>query len=92
MTSPPPAAPPPPALRKWLPFIALAAVMAMAYAMGWHRLLSFKTIGLNYDGLKDYIAANMVLSLLIYIAVYVAIIALSSSRQTGWEDGSPSTR
>ena len=98
-TSPPPAAPTPPALRKWLPVIALAAVMAIAYAMGWHRLLSFKTIGLNYDGLKAYIAANMALSLLIYVAVYVAITALSlpvglfitiaGGLLFGWQIGAP---
>ena len=27
-------------------------VMALAFAMGWHRYLSFKTIGLNYDALR----------------------------------------
>lgn len=64
-------------LSRWLPLIALAAIMVFAFAMGWHKYLSFKTIGLNYEALKAYIAANLLLSLLIYVLVYIAVVALS---------------
>ncbi len=99
MTSPTPATAPSSALRKWMPVLALVAIMVLAFAMGWHRLLSFKTIGLNYDSLRAYIAGNLALSLLIYIAVYVAIIALSlpvglfitiaGGLLFGWQIGAP---
>ena len=45
--------------------------------MGWHHYLSFKTIGTNYEALKAFIAANFAAALLIYILVYVAVVALS---------------
>jgi len=99
MTSPPSVAPPSSAFRKWLPVLALLAIMSFAYAMGWHQLLSFKTIGLNYDALKTYIAANMALSLVIYIALYVGIVTLSlpvglfmtlaGGLLFGWQIGAP---
>lgn len=73
--------------------------MAFAFAMGWHRLLSFKTIGLNYDALKVYIAGNLVLSLLIYVALYAVIVAISlpvglfmtlaGGLLFGWQIGAP---
>lgn len=98
MNSPPPTAAPS-GLRKWLPVLALAAITAVAYTMGWHRLLSLKTIGLNYEGLKTYIAAHTALSLVIYITAYAAIIALSlpvgllmtvaGGLLFGWQIGAP---
>ncbi|MEZ5843293.1 MAG: TVP38/TMEM64 family protein [Hyphomicrobiaceae bacterium] len=64
-------------VRRWLPLVALAVLMAIAFAMGWHQYLSFKTIGLNYDALKTFIAGNLPLALLIYVAAYIAVVALS---------------
>ncbi len=87
------------ALRRWLPLIVLAAVMGFAFAMGWHRYLSLKTIGLNYDALKAYIASNLGLSLLTYVGLYAVIIALSlpvglimtlaGGLLFGWQLGAP---
>jgi uncharacterized membrane protein YdjX (TVP38/TMEM64 family) len=51
--------------------------MGLAYAMGWHHYLSFKTIGTNYEALKAFIAANLAAALLIYVLLYVAVVALS---------------
>lgn len=92
---------PTPGWQRWLPLIALAAVMAFAFAMGWHKYLSFKTIGLNYDALKGYIASNLALSLLIYVAAYIAVVALSlpgalimtlsGGLLFGWQLGAPTT-
>ena len=90
-----------PGWQRWLPLIALAAVMAFAFSMGWHKHLSFKTIGLNYDALKGYIAGNLTLSLLIYVAAYIAMVALSlpgalvmtlsGGLLFGWQLGAPAT-
>lgn len=65
------------AIRRWLPLAALLAVMGLAFAMGWHRALSFKTIGLNYDALRVFIAGNLLLAVSAFIALYTAIVALS---------------
>jgi uncharacterized membrane protein YdjX (TVP38/TMEM64 family) len=85
--------------KRWLPLILLAAVMALALSMGWHRYLSLETIGLNYDALRSYIAANLVLALLVYIGLYIAIVALSlpvglimtlsGGLLFGWQIGAP---
>ena len=64
-------------LRRWLPLAAIVALMALAFAMGWHDHLSFKTIGLNYDLLKVFIEANLPLAIAAFMLVYIAVIALS---------------
>jgi len=64
-------------LRRWLPPLALIAAMALAYGMGWHTVLTFKTIGLNYEALKSFVASNLATALLLYVLVYVAVVALS---------------
>ncbi len=89
------------AIRRWLPLLVLAACMAFVFAMGWHRYLSFKTIGLNYEALKTLIGENLVLSLAVYMLIYVAVIALSlpgglvmtlsGGLLFGWRLGAPAT-
>ena len=44
---------------RWLPLIALAGLMVLVFAMGWHKYLSFKTIGLNYEALQGFIGENL---------------------------------
>jgi len=66
-----------PAWRRWLPLIVIVALMALAFAMGWQRYLTFKTIGTNYQALQDFIAANLAVALLIYILIYATVVALS---------------
>jgi uncharacterized membrane protein YdjX (TVP38/TMEM64 family) len=89
------------ALKRWLPLVALAAMMAFAFAMGWHKYLSFKTIGLNYEALRAFIAGNLVLALALYVLAYVAVVALSlpgalvmtltGGLLFGWQVGAPAT-
>ena len=45
--------------------------------MGWHKYLSFKTIGVNYEALQAYISENLLLAVLIYMVGYIAVVALS---------------
>ncbi len=88
-------------LKAWLPMLALAALMALAFAMGWHKYLTFKTIGLNYDSLRGYIGANLLTALALYILIYVAVVALSlpgaglmtisGGLLFGWQVGAPAT-
>ena len=60
-----------------LPLVALALAMGVAYGMGWHKLLSFETVGMNYDGLQSFIAQHLIEALLIYAALYIVVVALS---------------
>jgi uncharacterized membrane protein YdjX (TVP38/TMEM64 family) len=86
---------------KWLPLIALAGLMALTFAMGWHKYLSFKTIGVNYESLQAFIANNLLLAIAIYMAIYVAVVALSlpgallmtlsGGLLFGWKIGIPAT-
>ncbi|MFN3868228.1 MAG: TVP38/TMEM64 family protein [Hyphomicrobiaceae bacterium] len=63
--------------KTWAPLLLLAGLMALVFGMGWHQYLSFKTIGLNYEALRGFVAQNLLLSLLAYMALYVAVVALS---------------
>lgn len=88
-------------LRRFLPLLVLAAVMALVFAMGWHKWLSLKTIGVNYEALKGYIASHLALAVLAYVAAYIAVVALSlpgglimtltGGLLFGWQIGAPAT-
>lgn len=86
-------------LRRWLPLLVLVAVPVLVVAMGWHRYLSFETIGRNYDGLRVFISANFLAALATYMALYIVIVALSipgglfltlaGGLLFGWQVGGP---
>lgn len=88
-------------LMRWLPLVALVAAMGFAFAMGWHKYLSLQTIGMNYDSLRAFIASNLVVALLVYMATYAAVVALSlpgglimtlsGGLLFGWQIGAPAT-
>lgn len=88
-------------IGRWLPLFALAALMVLVFAMGWHKYLSFKTIGLNYDALKTFIAGNLLTALVLYVLAYIAVVALSlpgglimtltGGLLFGWQLGAPAT-
>ena len=64
-------------VKRWLPLLTLIAAMAVVFGMGWHRLLSFETIGRNYADLRSFIDTNLVGALALYMVAYVAVVALS---------------
>ena len=64
-------------ISRWLPLIIIAAAMVLVFALGWHKHLTLEQIGMNYDTLRAYIKENLVLSVLAFIALYVAVVALS---------------
>jgi uncharacterized membrane protein YdjX (TVP38/TMEM64 family) len=88
-------------IKRWLPLAALAALMALVFALGWHKYLSFRTIGLNYDALQAFIGQNFVAALALYMAIYTAVVALSlpgglvmtlaGGLLFGWQIGAPAT-
>lgn len=66
-----------PSASRWLPLLVLVAAMALVFGMGWHRLISFETIGRNYADLRDFIDTNLAGALALYVLLYVAVVALS---------------
>lgn len=90
-----------PAWRRYAPLIGLGAVMAIVFGMGWHKLISFETIGRNYETLQNFIAANLPLALGLYMLTYIAVVALSlpgglimtlaGGLLFGWQIGAPAT-
>jgi len=57
--------------------VAVAVLACVIAAMGWHHLLTVKTIGLNYEALREFISANLATALALYAAIYISIVALS---------------
>lgn len=88
-------------LKRWLPLLILAALMGVVFTFGWHKYLSFKTIGVNYDALKVFIADNFILAVAGYMAIYITAVALSAPGGLimtlaggllfGWQVGVPAT-
>ncbi len=63
--------------RRWLPLAILAALACVAFAVGWHEFLTLKAVGLNYELLRQFIAAHLHIAVALYFAAYVAVVALS---------------
>ncbi|WP_029058373.1 TVP38/TMEM64 family protein [Stappia stellulata] len=74
---PVPAAPQKPAWRRWLPLIAILAITASGYALGWHEYLSLSTLIRERDALAEAVASHLVVAALAYLALYVVAVALS---------------
>ncbi|MBL4758830.1 MAG: TVP38/TMEM64 family protein [Rhizobiales bacterium] len=64
-------------IRKFLPLIILAAFMALILSQGWHKYLSFEQLALHRDLLKEAVVEHWFLALCCFMALYVAIVALS---------------
>lgn len=88
-------------LRRWLPLAAIVSLAGVAFYFDVHKLLSFKTIGLNYADLKAFIAQNLAGALALFVLAYVAVVALSlpgalimtltGGLLFGWQLGAPAT-
>lgn len=72
---PPPHAPA--ALRRLWPVGLLLAVLALAYALGLHRLLSFESLAAHRAVLLGFVAGAPVAAGLLYLAAYVLVVAFS---------------
>ena len=70
-------APRPSPLKRWLPLVAIGAVTALVFGMGWHRELTFENLALQRGQLDGFVKSNLALALLAFMAVYVAVVALS---------------
>ena len=64
-------------LRRWLPFAALLALIAIAYLLGLHRYLTLQSIAEHQASLQDYVTGHLIFGLLAYAVIYVLAVALS---------------
>ena len=63
--------------KRWLPVAVIICLMAVAYGLGAHEKISLQSIALNREELRQFIADNWLLALLIYGLVYACAVALS---------------
>jgi uncharacterized membrane protein YdjX (TVP38/TMEM64 family) len=64
-------------VRRWLPLLAIAGLTAIVFGMGWHRQLTFENFALQRGTLDAFVKANLSLAVLSFMAIYIAIVALS---------------
>jgi uncharacterized membrane protein YdjX (TVP38/TMEM64 family) len=64
-------------LKRWLPIGIIATALASAYALGLHEYISVQALSDNREALQGFVAKNMLLAALTYMAVYILAVALS---------------
>ena len=64
-------------IKRFLPLVILLGVAGLIISQGWHNYLSLEVIAKNHDALTSYINSNLLLALLIYMAIYIIVVALS---------------
>jgi uncharacterized membrane protein YdjX (TVP38/TMEM64 family) len=64
-------------MNRWLPPAVLGVLALSLYFSGVHRYLTVETLVLSKSGLESYVAQHRVLSVLLYVLAYIAIVALS---------------
>ena len=64
-------------LKRLWPLLLLLAAVAFVFAMGWHRYLTLQELVERREALRDAIAGHAILSILVFMAVYAATVAVS---------------
>jgi uncharacterized membrane protein YdjX (TVP38/TMEM64 family) len=64
-------------LRRWLPPVVLAVLMALGFAFGLHDRLTLSNLIMQRQDLGDLVEANLGLAVVAYLGVYTAAVALS---------------
>ena len=62
-------------VKRLLPLIVLACVIALIFGMGWNRYLSLETLRLHGGDLRAYAAEHYVLALLALMAIFTIATA-----------------
>src|ERR1700720_2569476 len=66
-----------PWLRRLVPVAVVVLLMAVVFAMGWHRFLSLETLVRHRAAIEGFVAARYGLAIAAFIAIYVAAVGLS---------------
>src|SRR5262245_61064185 len=64
-------------LKRLWPLLVLIAATGFVLAMGWQHYLTLEALAENREALRSSIAGNMLLSLVVFIALYAVVVALS---------------
>lgn len=64
-------------LRRYGPLVVIVATMALVFALGWHHELTLENVVLQRDRFHRLLAEHAGLSVMVYVAVYALIVALS---------------
>jgi len=62
---------------RFAPLVLIACALLLCWAMGWHRYLSLTWLADSRDMLRAYVDANILLSALAFVVLYVVVTALS---------------
>ena len=62
---------------RFAPLALIACALIFCWAMGWHRYLSLVWLADSRDMLRGYVDANILLSALVFVLLYVVVTALS---------------
>ncbi|WP_309628794.1 VTT domain-containing protein [Brevundimonas sp.] len=62
-------------IKRFLPLVVLACVIALIFGMGWNRYLSLDTLREHGGELRAFTAQNYVLALLVLMAVFATATA-----------------
>ena len=63
--------------KRWLPLLAIGAALASFFAFGLHRYFSIEVLRQNRQALTDWVAADPVLAVGLFILAYAAAVAIS---------------
>ena len=64
-------------LKRWGPILAIVAAAIVIYLNGWHEYLSLSKVAENREYLQNFVSSNLILAILIYVGLYIAIVAFS---------------
>jgi len=64
-------------LKRFAPLLCVGAAMVLVLGMGWHREVTLENIVALRDRFHHVLDAHKVLSVLVYIAFYICVVALS---------------
>jgi uncharacterized membrane protein YdjX (TVP38/TMEM64 family) len=65
------------AWRRFVAPLAIVVLVALAWAFGLHRYLTLEALAAQREALAALVAARPVLSALMYVAAYIAVVAFS---------------
>ncbi|AXS39227.1 TVP38/TMEM64 family protein [Breoghania sp. L-A4] len=64
-------------VKRWGVAGVIVALMAIGYALGWHDYISMSALIMHRDLLIAFVSAHFALSIVVYCALYVVLVALS---------------
>jgi uncharacterized membrane protein YdjX (TVP38/TMEM64 family) len=63
--------------HRWIPLAVLLGLVILAYRLGLQNYLSLSVIVENEMILVEYVHSHLLLSILIYVIIYIAVVSLS---------------